>query len=119
MKQSTGVRIYLWCQLEPLVKNLQIKSIDKLLTNDTPPLNPLTNDTPLKSIALKVIYVMPALQIKRRLRLWEEGNITELVNESKTIQDRLPSTNSQTNIEKLSYKFKQLMQKSNVSGALC
>ena len=56
--------------------------------------------------------------LKRKLRLWEEGNITELVNECETIQERLPSTNSQMNIEKLSSKFKQLMQKSNVNGAL-
>ena len=57
--------------------------------------------------------------LERRLRLWEEGNITELVNESKTIQSRLPSTNNQMNIEKLSSKFKQLMEKSNVNVALC
>ena len=42
--------------------------------------------------------------------------MNELVNESKAIQERLPSTNSQMNIEKFSSKFKQLMQKSN--GAL-
>ena len=56
--------------------------------------------------------------LERRLILWEEGTITELVNESKTIQDRLSSTNNQMNIEKLSSKFKQLMEKSNVNGAL-
>ena len=49
--------------------------------------------------------------LERRLRLWEEGNTTELVNESKTIPERLPSTNSHMNIEKRSYKFKQLMPK--------
>ena len=97
-------------------------------------LNLWTNDTPLKNIALKAIHVVPALllqkpskpskakdhlkAIERRLRLYEEGNITELVNESKTIQERLPSTNSQMNIEKLSSKFKQLMQKSNANGTL-
>ena len=38
--------------------------------------------------------------------------------QSKTIQDRLPSTNSQMNVEKHSSKFKQLMQISNLNGAL-
>ena len=89
---------------------------------------------PLKNIALKAIVAMPPLllqkpskaskakdhlkALERRLRLWEEGNVTELVNESKTIQERLSSTNSQMNIEKLSCKFKQLIQKGNVNGAL-
>ena len=97
-------------------------------------LNLWTNNKSLKIIALKAIHVMPVLLLQkpsktskakdhlkaseRRLRLWEEGNITELVNENKTIQDRLPSTNSRMNIEKLSSKFKQLMQKSSVNGAL-
>ena len=57
--------------------------------------------------------------LERRLGFWAEGNITELVNESKTILDELPSTNNQMNIEKRSSKIKQLMQKSNISGALC
>ena len=97
-------------------------------------INLWTKDTPLKNIALKAIHVMPALllqkpskaskakdhlkALERRLRLWEEGNITELVNESKTIQERLPSINSQMNTEKLSSKFKQLMQKSNVMALI-
>ena len=97
-------------------------------------LNLWTKDTPLKNIALKAIHVMPALllqkasktskakdhlkALERRIRLWEEGNITEIVKESKTIQERLPSTNSQMNMEKPSYKSKQLMQKGNVNVAL-
>ena len=83
---------------------------------------------PLKNLALKAIHDMPALllqnpsqtskakdhlqALERRLRLWEKVNITELVNESKTIHDRLLSTSNQMN------KFKQLMQNSNVNGAL-
>ena len=83
---------------------------------------------------MEAVHVMPAIllqkpsktskakdhlkALERRLILWEEGTITELVNESKTIQDRLSSTNNQMNIEKLSSKFEQLMQKSNVNGAL-
>lgn len=37
--------------------------------------------------------------------------------ESKTIQERLPSTNTSMNIEKDSFKFKVLIQKGNVVGA--
>ena len=93
-----------------------------------------TNDTPLKGIALKAIHVMPALllqkpsrkskardhliALERRLKLWGEGNINELLGESKEIQERLPSTNTPMNLQKISMKFKHLMQKGNVNGAL-
>ena len=93
-----------------------------------------TNDTPLKSIALKAIHVMPALllqklsrkskaryhliALEKRLKLWGEGNINELLDESKEIQERLSSTNTPMNLQKISMKFKHLMQKGNVSGAL-
>ena len=40
------------------------------------------------------------------------------MNESKTVQERLLSTNTQITVEKLSHKFEQLMQKGNVNGAL-
>ena len=43
--------------------------------------------------------------LERKLRLWKEWNITELVNKSKTIQERLPSTDSQMNVAKLPSKF--------------
>ena len=93
-------------------------------------LNLLTRNTPLKNIVLKAVHVKPALllqkpgktlkmkdhlkALEKRLRFWKEQNITELVNESKTIQDRLPSTKkNQMNIEKPSSKFKQPMQKRN------
>ena len=97
-------------------------------------LNLWTNIAPLKNIALKAIHVMPALLLqkpskmskakdhlkaqKRIVRLWEEGNIIELVKESKTMQDKLQSTNNRMNIEKLSSKFKQLMEESNLNDAL-
>ena len=57
IKQSTGVRIYLWCQLEPLVKKF-IDEIPRLL-------NPWTNGTPLKYTALKAIHVMHALLLQK------------------------------------------------------
>ena len=60
-------------------------------------------DLPLKSIALKAIHVMPALLLQkpsknstlrdhlvlleRRLKLWEEGDIRNLLHEGETIQE--------------------------------
>ena len=100
-------------------------------------LNLSTRHTPLKNIVLKAVHVKPTLllqkpgktlkakdhlkALEKRVRFWKEENITELVNESKSIQYRLPSTTkkkSQMNIEKPSSKFKQLMQKSNVNSRL-
>ena len=100
-------------------------------------LNLSTRNTPLKNIVLKAVHVKPALllqkpgktlkakdhlkALEKRVRFWKEENITELVNESKSMQYRLPSTKkkkSQMNIEKPSSKFKQLMQKSNVNSTL-
>ena len=60
-----------------------------------------TNDTPLKCIALKAIHVMQTLflqkasrktkaqnhliALERRLKLWDEGNIKELLDKSKVM----------------------------------
>ena len=62
--------------------------------------------TPMERIALKAIMVMPSLllqkphakagskefsqHLSRRLSLWKAGNITELLEEARTIQSRLP-----------------------------
>ena len=93
-----------------------------------------TNDAPLKSTVLKAIHVMPAsllqkpkrnskalnhlIALERRFKLWDEGNVNELLNESKEIQERLLSTNIPMNLQKISMKLKHLMQKGNVNGAL-
>ena len=36
--------------------------------------------------------------LERRLKLWGEGNINKLLDESKEIQERLPSTNTSMNL---------------------
>ena len=90
---------------------------EKFISEITRPLNLLTNDTPLKNIVLKTIHIMPALFLRkqskkskarenlnaldRRMKLWEEDNINELLEESKTLQERLPSNITPINIEKI------------------
>ena len=92
------------------------------------------NDTPLRKIALKAVFVIPALllqkpsksskskdhhaALERRLKLWEEGKIEELLYEGHTIQERLKSPNSSMIITKISIKFRIFMSKGSVNGAL-
>ena len=52
----------------------------------------------------------------RRLSLWNEGRIDELLFEGRTMQDRLKAPENTTNIAKISEKFKVLMTKGNVNG---
>ena len=91
-------------------------------------------DSPLKSIALKAINVIPALlfqkpskdskskdhslSLERRLKLFEEGNVSNLLHEGETIQDRMKISGKGMNIEKISWKFKKMMSKGNVDRAL-
>ena len=92
------------------------------------------NDTPLREIALKAVYVITALLLKnpskslkskdhhtpleRRLKLWEEGKIEELLYEGQTIQESLKSSNSSMTIAKIFMKLRILMSKGNVDGTL-
>ena len=91
-------------------------------------------DTPLKSISLKAVHVMPALllqkpiksskakdhlqALERRIKLWNEGNIERLLYEGMTTQQRLTSDKEGMTIAKISLKCKNLMSKENVSGSL-
>ena len=91
-------------------------------------------DLSLKSIALKAIHVMPALllqkpsknskskdhlvSLERCLKLWEEGNISNLAHEGQTIQESVKISEKGMNIEKISLKFKNMMSKGNVNEAL-
>ena len=101
-----------------------IKEITRLI-------NLWTDDSLLENIALKVIHNMLALllqkpnknskakdhvaALERRL---ENGNIIKLLNEEQSIQERLPTGETPKDIAKISVKFKELMQKGNVNGAL-
>ena len=91
-------------------------------------------DTPLKSISLKAVHVMPVLllqklsksskvkdhlqELERRIKLWDEGNVERPLYEYMTIQQRLTSDKEGMAIAKISLKFKNLMSKRNVNGAL-
>ena len=101
-----------------------IKEITRLI-------NLWTDDSLLENIGLKVIHNMLALllqkpnknskakdhvaALERRL---ENGNIIKLLNEGQSIQERLPTGETPKDIAKISVKFKELMQKGNVNGAL-
>ena len=91
-------------------------------------------DTPIRNIALKAMHVMPALllqkpsknsipkdhlkSLERRFEIWKKGNLNELYEEGKSIQDRLKSDESPNDIVKISKKFKFQMQKGNINGSL-
>ena len=61
---------------------------------------------------------MAVRKIILRIQLWTDGNITELLTEGTTIQERMHSTAKALDISKISQKFKHLMQEGNVNGAL-
>ena len=97
-------------------------------------INAWVNDTPMKNISLKAVHVMPALllqkpekkskmkdhikALERRLKLWDEGNLLELLFEGSSIQERLKSTNMRADIAQISKKFGILMGKGEVNAAL-
>ena len=97
-------------------------------------LNSWTQDSLLRSIILKVIHIMRVLllqklcntsksrdhldALKRRLQLWERGEIKFLLLEVETIQQKLISNNYPKNIGEVLKKFAKLMRKGNVNGTL-
>ena len=56
--------------------------------------------------------------LERRLKLWEEGKIEELLYEVQTIQEKLKSSDSSMTITKISMKIRILISKDNMNGAL-
>ena len=78
----------------------------KFINKTTKLVNLWTKNSPLENIALKGIHVVSALflhenknskakdhvaALERRLELQKNGNITELFNEEKSVQERLPT----------------------------
>ena len=56
--------------------------------------------------------------MERRLHLWKEGELTELLIEGETIQKNLSDSKRTTTIAELSKQFKNYMKKGNVNAAL-
>ena len=97
-------------------------------------LNSWSENTPLKDCALRAIHVMPALllqkpsktskskehvnTLERRLESWKRGDLLKLFREAEAIQSRLPINNGKRDMAATSRRFKELMQKGNVNGAI-
>ena len=91
-------------------------------------------ESPLKTISLKAIHIMPALLLQkpsknskakdhtealtRRLNLWQKGEFIKLLEEAETIQSRLPKPTGKKDIATISRQFKDQMQKGNINGAI-
>ena len=105
----------------------------KYITETTKLMNGWTNNSPFKDIAFTAIHVMPNLlqkpgktskvkdhlkALERKIDLWINGNIDELLFEGETIQSRLHHINTLYSIGELSKRFALLMEKGNVNGAL-
>ena len=58
------------------------------------------------------------VSLERSLKLWEEGDISNLLYEGETIQERMKISEKGMNIEKISLKFKNMVSKGNVNGVL-
>ena len=48
------------------------------------------------------------ISLERRLKLWEEGNISNFLHEGETIQEIMKISEKGMNIEKISLKFKNM-----------
>ena len=58
------------------------------------------------------------VSLERRLKLREEANISNLLHEWETIQERIKLSKKGVNIEKIFLKFKNITSKSNANGTL-
>ena len=99
----------------------------KYITETKELMNGWTNNSPFKNIAFMAIHVMPSLllqkpsktskakdhlkALERRINLWMNGNIDELLLEGKTIQSRFHDINTPKSITEMSKKFPLLMEK--------
>ena len=93
-----------------------------------------TNKSAKRSYALKALMIMPAIllqrtskktkssdnkkTLERRLQLWENDKIGELLNECRTLQNRLPESQSGLANDELTKRFTNLMLQGNVRQAV-
>ena len=100
------------------------------ITEMTRQINLFTTNSPLKPVALACLMIMPLLQkpsrdnkakdhsiALKRLDLWNQGNLQQLVNESRTIQNRLP-TNREKTKEEIQSLFSKYMMEGKVNAAI-
>ena len=106
---------------------LFIKEITRLL-------NSWIEDNALSCIAFKAIMIMPSLllqkpsrnlkandhlmALERRMDIWRNENIMELLHEGETIQKYLKIPNSNKNFGEIMKRFAALMKKGNVNAAI-
>ena len=97
-------------------------------------LNAWVDNLSLQDIVFKAIMVLPGLllqkpskkskteyqftALQRRMTLWHDGNVLELLKESATIQGTLKSANTRNTIAEISKKFVKKLQQGNISGAI-
>ena len=97
-------------------------------------INEWLSNSPLKSIAFKLIMIMPNLllqkpsknskakdhlaALERRRELWQKGHLKSLFEEAKTIQNTLPSLQKPKTQEELRKKFVKVMRKGNINAAI-
>ena len=93
-----------------------------------------TNKTAKRCYALKALMIMPTLllqrtskktkssenkeTLKRRLQLWKNNQIGELLHECRTLQNRLPKGQPKLDEEELTKRFINLMLQGNVRQAV-
>ena len=90
--------------------------------------------SPLKNMELKAAIIMTCLLLQkpskdskskehtkvleRRLQLWTDGRLAELLKVGETIQNSLKQVNTSKTVAQLSKKFVEQMQKGNVDSAI-
>ena len=103
------------------------------ITEMTRQINLFTTNSPLKLVDLTCLMIMPQLLLQKpsrdskakvhsialnkRLDLWNQGNLQQLVNESRTIQNRLP-TNREKTKEEIQSLFSKYMMEGKVNAAI-
>ena len=97
-------------------------------------INAWAENSPLKEIAWKAVFIMPALllqkpakeskskdhvkALQRRLELWHKGEFEQLLDESQTLQERLPKTSTKSDISAISKRFANHMKKGEINKAI-
>ena len=92
------------------------------------------NKSSKRPYAMKALMIMPALLLqrtsaktrnsenkeilKRRLELWKENKFGELLHESRTLQNRLPKSQTKMTEAEVTKRFTNLMAQGNIKQAV-